>query len=273
MILKIKTNIKLLFSSIISSSLLFSCSEKNLFSKNLIETEVSFSNANINNYSIKETKKNNFTFDLGVKNGAFFSVVVNSDINKAFSIKNSSNGFTGKRSDIKLLRIYLVDINSTDLTSGNLKAGPFDIDASSTGPSGTFFTSVTGTTGLTDTGTLSFKNVANGTFYLAIAAYNSTTVIDSSTNLTSVASGTSNTSRNITSGVSLGRFAISGTGGDSAGSVAISKEVVSGKAQYTLVGTTALGVTLTLADVFVATIDSNTTITDGSYTIPNITLQ
>jgi hypothetical protein len=269
----IKNKLKILFLFIICSFFLPSC---NISSNK----DINVSNSN-----------KDLIFDLGAKNGSYLSVKINYNQNKSlkenpvsfnseveiekknFSIKNSINGFSGKRANIKLLRIYLVDSNSSDLVLANIKEGPFDIDITSVGSLGTFFTDLTGTSGSSSTGNLIFQNVKPGIYYIAISAYNSTTTIDSSQNLTNISSPSSINSRNITS---LGRFALSDTGGDliSLGSVKISSMVRSGKAVYGLAnnGITALGVTLNLIDVFGATIDSNTTITDGSYTIPATTL-
>lgn len=213
--------------------------------------------------------ENNLNLDLGVKNGSSFSVKVNYNKTKNFHTKNSSNGFTGKRSDIKLLRIYLVDNNGTSLVGTNIKHGPYDIDISNTGMLATFFTNVTGTSGTSGTGTLTFSNIGAGTYYVAIAAYRSTTTINNTTNITI-------SSTNITNVTNFGNFAISNTGGDATnGVITIDATVSGGKAIYSLTnnGITSLGVTLNLIDSFGATIDAPATITQGNTTIPATTLQ
>lgn len=274
--MKLTKQLKILSYSMLCSFLVFSCSTSIPLNNKAIGNEY-FSNANINtlNYSIQsntksETNVSNFNFDLGTKNGASFSVKITSG-KKGFSLKNSSNGFSGKRSDVKLFRLYLVDSNSTNLTGSNIKFGPFDINSSSTGSLATFFTNVTGVSGSSGNGNLTFSNVGAGTYYLAIAAYNSVSTINSTTNVT-------NSSTNITATTNFGNFALSNSGGDSPnlnGVVTIASMVSGGKALYGLTnnGTASLGVTLNLVDVFGATLDATTTITEGSSTIPATTLQ
>lgn len=270
-VIKIKNKLKMLLPFFITSFLLFSCNT--LVNREIINKEEKFSN--VNNY-IFQSKKNidESIFDLGNKNGSSISIVVNSKKNEPFSAKSNTNGHTGKlKTDINLIRIYLVDSNASTLNGSNIKEGPFDITSASTGSLATFFTNVKGASGI---GNLSFSNVGAGTYYVAVAAYSSSVTIDNTTNINSKSTTPAGSSTNITSGSDLGRFALSTTGGDSSnGVVVIGNMVSSGRAIYGLInnGTINLGVTLDLRDALGATIDSTTTITEGLSSIPSTTLQ
>lgn len=272
--MKLKNKLKLLVSSTISSFLLFSCGAKNLPVNNLLNTEVDFSNANNKDYNVQATTKNQtnsnngFNFDLGVKNGASFSAVLNFNKSKGFSTKANKNGQQGHiKSDIQLLRVYLVNSSSGNLTASNIKYGPFDIVVSNGVTSlDTFFSGATGSGG---SGVLNFNNVSDSTYYVAVAAYNSTTIIDSTTNINSKNTLPAGSSTNINNGTDLGRFALSTSGGDLPGLngvVTVSSMVSAGRAFYGLAnnGTASLGVTLNLADAIGADIDTKVTLVDGA---------
>lgn len=273
--MKLKNKLKILVSSTISSFLLFSCGVKDFPVNNLLNTEVNFSNANSRDYIIQANKKieeinnNSFNFDLGAKNGATFSVSLNNkNENKGFSTKANKNGHTGKiKSDIQLLRIYLVDSNATNLTSSNIKYGPFDILVTNGVTSlDTFFSNVTGTSG---NGTLNFTNVNTGSYYVAVSGYNSTTVINSTSNITNKKTTPVGSSTNINNGTDLGRFALSTSGGDLPGLngvLTVSSIIVNGRAGFGLInnGTANLGVDLKLEDAVSADIDTKVTLVDGA---------
>lgn len=269
--MKLKNKLKLLVSSTISSFLLFSCGAKDLPVNNLLNTEVNFSNANSRDYSVQASKKTDsgFTFDLGAKNGAAFSVTLNNNQNKGFNTKANSNGVAPKvKNDIQLLRLYLVDSNASNLTSSNIKYGPFDIIVSNGKASlDTFFSDVKSTIG---TGSISFSNVGTGSYYVAVAAYSSTSTINSTTNISNLRTTPAGSTTNINNGTNLGKFALSTSGGDApglSGIVTVAPMVdTNGRAVYGLInnGTNDLGVTLDLADSIGANIDTKVTLVDGS---------
>lgn len=120
-----------------------------------------------------------------------------------------TDGTTNIKSDISLIRFYLVDSKTTsNLVNANILKGPFDIT------SGALFSSLVAGS----VTTLSFNSVPAGTYYIASAAYNSSTTVNSTTNITNL---TNNTFANITisAGQSptgdMGTFSISNSGGDS----------------------------------------------------------
>lgn len=266
---------KILICYAMSPFLILSCSTKNITSETSIKQNEKFSNAIVENYNIAsntknpEIKNNNLNFDLKTKNGSSFSVKFNFNKIKDFSTKANTNGNPGKvNTDINLLRVYLVNNNTSNLNGTNIKYGPFDIDINSTGTLATFFSNIKG---LGKTGNLTFSNVGAGNYYVAIAAYSSATTINSTTNIIK-------STTNITSGTNFGNFSLSNSGGDSpglSGLVTVASMVVGGRAAYSLVnnGTANLGVTLNLINALGATIDATTTITQGSSTIPATSLQ
>lgn len=252
------TKTKFLLYSFVSSFLLFSCSTNITGNSNEYKTE-----------SNKTEIENKINFDLGSNNKSTFSVKLSFSKNKTFSTKNSSNGIPQKtKSNIQLLRLYLVNSNAISLSDSNIKSPSFDIS------SGSKFTSLKSGTSTS----IQFNNVPNGTYYVAIAAYNSSTTVDSTTNITD--KNTSSGYTNITSSsTNLGRFAISTSGGDSPsfnGVVTIADKICDdGRACYGPINnnTPSLEVTLTLAGAIGATIDSTITITNGSSTIPSSSME
>lgn len=199
------------------------------------------------------------------------SISIKLNVNKSFSIKSSSSGLTKKlKSDISLIRVYLVNNNSSNLNDSNIKFGPLDLTSSSTGTLLTFFNNLKDSSG---SGSLTFYNVGQGTYYVAVSAYENTSTIDETTNITDISNTTSGAYSTITSGsTNLGRFAISTSGGDSnSGSVEIGNLATG----YRLVnnGTDALNVDLKLRSEVGATIDSTVTITNGSSSIPSTTME
>lgn len=118
-------------------------------------------------------------------------------------------------SAIQLIRFYLVDSNAGSLSATNIKAGPFDITT------GTLFTNLTTGTG-PNTDTALFTNVPAGIYYVATATYNTTTPINSTTNITSATAN----SANITIGgpIDFGTFALSNSGGDGSGSITVNSD-------------------------------------------------
>lgn len=210
--------------------------------------------------------KNNLVINVNNQaNSIDKSISVNINFN-SFSIKNSINGQTKKlKADINLIRVYLVDNNTSTLSDSNIKFGPLDISSSSTGTLLTFFNNLKGTSG---TGSIKFSNVGAGTYYVIVGAYSDTGTIDSTTNITDNTNNTSGAYSTLTeSSVDLGRFAISTSGGDSnSGSVEIGNLATG----YSLVnnGTSPLNVNLKLRSEVGAIIDSTVTITNGSSTIP-----
>lgn len=194
------------------------------------------------------------------------------DINfNSFSIKNSTSGQTKKlKSDISLIRVYLVNSNASTLGDSNIKFGPLDISSSSTGTLLTFFNNLKGVSG---TGSIKFSNVGSGTYYVIVGAYSDTGTINSTTNITDNTNNISGAYSTLTeSSIDLGRFAISTSGGDSnSGSVQIGNLATG----YSLVnnGTDPLNVDLKLRSEVGATIDSTVTITNGSSTIPSSVME
>lgn len=211
--------------------------------------------------------KNNFTIDVGngKKTSATFPIKINFDNSndKTFFTKNSSSGIAGKtKGQIQLIRFYLVDSNATTLTDSNIKEGPFDVISTSPGSLGTLFTNLTGA----GTGTINFTNVKTGTYYVAVAAYSSTTTVDSTTNITNLSTTPGDyTGITISGPVDLGRFALSSTGGDfnTSGSITVGTSP-----NYVLTNspTNPLVVNLKLADAVGATLESSVTITNGTTT-------
>ncbi|MFN4150224.1 MAG: hypothetical protein ACK4IX_04720 [Candidatus Sericytochromatia bacterium] len=235
-------------------------------------TTLSCSN-NINYpYNIESNNNQNSLFiNLNNKdNNISKSISVNINFN-SFYIKNSTNGQTKKlKSDIDLIRVYLVNSNASTLSDSNIKFGPLDISSGSTGTLLTFFNNLKGTSG---TGSIKFSNVGTGTYYVIVGAYSDTVTTDLTTNITDNTNNTSGAYSTLTeSSVDLGRFAISTSGGDSnSGSVEIGNLATG----YSLVnnGTSPLNVSLKLRSEVGATIDSTVTITNGSSTIPSASME
>ena len=169
-----------------------------------------------------------------------------------------------------LIRIYLVDSNSSTLGDSNIKYGPLDITSSNTGSLLTFFNNVKGSGG---TGNITFTNVGQGTYYVAVSTFDSTSSLDSTKNITNNTTNTVGSYTIITANsTNLGRFALSTSGGDSnSGGIQIGSYSTS----YNLVnnGTSSLNINLALKSELGATIDSTTTITEGSSSIPSTSLQ
>lgn len=120
-----------------------------------------------------------------------------------------TDGTTNVKADINLIRFYLVNSNSTsNLVDTNIIKGPFDLST------GSNFTSLKAGTATT----LTFASVPAGTYYIAGAAYSSSSTIDSTTNITNL---TTNTFSNITITTNptpignMGTFSVSNSGGDS----------------------------------------------------------
>lgn len=247
------------FVFLITSLFVFSCSE------------LSITNTKVNHsYKIDSNKNNSLVFVVDKNNhrGGSFSVKLNFN---DFSIKSNTSGVVKKvKTDISLVRIYLVDSNSATLSDSNIKFGPLDLTSSSTGSLLTFFNNVKGASG---TGSLTFTNVGQGTYYVAVAAFDVTSGLDSTKNIVNTSTSTAGAYTTITaSSTNFGRFALSTSGGDSnLGSVLIGGQGTG----YNLVnnGTSALNVNLALRSELGATLDATTTITEGSSTIPATTLQ
>lgn len=224
-------------------------------------------------YSIESNNdKNNLFINLNNYNNKIIGESISVDINfNYFSIKNSVNGQTKQlKSDIDLIRVYLVDSNTSTLSDSNIKFGPLDISSNSTGTLLTFFNNIKGTSG---NGSIKFSNVGAGTYYVLVGAYSDTVTINSTTNITDNTNNTLGAYTTLTeSSVDLGRFAISTSGGDSnSGSVEIGNLATG----YSLVnnGTDALNVDLKLRSEVGATIDSTVTITNGSSSIPSTIME
>lgn len=231
---------------------------------------LSCSKANINtSYNIESGKRTGLIFKVSENdnNRGVFSVNLNFN---DFSLKSNTNGQEKKvKSDISLIRVYLVDSNSSTLSDSNIKFGPLDLTSSNTGSLLTFFNNVKGTSG---SSSLRFTNVGQGTYYVAVAAFDDTSGLDSTKNLSNTSSSTSGAYTTITaSSTNFGRFALSTSGGDSNGG---SVEVGGYSVHYSLVngGTNPLNVNLALKSGIGATLDATTTITEGNTTIPATTL-
>lgn len=172
----------------------------------------------------------------GIKTGAAFSVKLDFTDGKKrenFSVKASSSGTTNSTSaNITSVDVWLID--SAGAPSGALTAafGPFNVVRTGAGPY-----------------TIVFNNVTTSTnkYYVAIRAKNG------AANITNLGSGATIGGSNVY--VSTG-------GGEGAGQVAVGAAPT-----YTVSNTAQLTVTLKLLDALGATIDSQTTITDG-YTTP-----
>lgn len=125
---------------------------------------------------------------------------------------------TNPLTNIQFLRFYLVDSNTdnSNLVDSNIKKGPFDIS------SGTLFTNLVSGTPTT----VKFVSVPTGTTYhIAVAAYNSTSPVDNSTNITNLLAN-NNVNITITSNPTptgnMGTFSVSNGGGNSnLGSVSV----------------------------------------------------
>ncbi len=145
--------------------------------------------------------------------------------------KDSAGGESNKVStDITAFEVYLVD--SASAPSGALSAafGPFTIPVNLTAMSQTIvFTNVT---------------TSIGRFYVAVKA------LQGAANITNLAS---------TSTISGEHVYISSTGGNATGGVAVGAAPT-----YAITEVAQLGISLILLDALGATIDSNTTVTDGS---------
>lgn len=121
-----------------------------------------------------------------------------------------TDGSTKSKSDIQLLRFYLVNknVDNEPILDEHILKGNFDITT------GTKFDSLKAGTPTT----MRFKNIPVGQYYVAVAAYESTTTVDSTTNITNL---TENNNANITITTAptptgnMGTFSISNTGGDS----------------------------------------------------------
>mgnify|MGYP001605642036 CR=1 FL=1 len=250
------------------------------------QTTVNFSKANpaVNNITQLEISKSDYLdkneqvyiADVGngrITQGSFFvklSFKNSYPEKKIYTVKDSASGDPAKtRTEIQLFRFYLVDSNGASLTNTNLKTPAFDITSSSSGTLGTLFTTLKAGS----TGTLKIINVSTGTYYFAAAAFNSTTVIDSTTNISNLSTTPAGSSTNIIiSGPSdLGRFALSTSGGDLPGL----NGVVTVGADLTLTngGTAPLGLSLSLADVKGADIESGVIVNGGSTIVPAVTAQ
>lgn len=119
-----------------------------------------------------------------------------------------TDGITKVKANINLIRFYLVNSKTTsNLVDANIIKGSFDLTA------GSLFTSLKAGTSTT----INFVSVTSGTYYIAVAAYNSSAIVDSTTNITNL---TANTFANITITSAptptgnMGTFSISDTGGD-----------------------------------------------------------
>ncbi|MEK7431995.1 MAG: hypothetical protein AABZ74_02595 [Cyanobacteriota bacterium] len=243
----------------------------------------SCANFNTNNIKIdfpytidSNTKNKSFIFNVDKNNNKGISFSINLNFND-FLLKSSTSGNLKKiKSDISLLRVYLVDNNSSTLNASNIKSGPFDLTSNTpTGTLLTFFNNVKDTNG---NGTLTFINVGAGTYYVAIAAYDSSSSLDYTKNIVDTSNNISGAYTNITvNDTNLGRFALSTTGGDyDLGKIEVERTILTdGSIDYKLVhnGTTSLNINLALKSGFGAIIDSNLTITNGNNTIPEINLE
>jgi hypothetical protein len=157
------------------------------------------------------------------------------------SDSTATDGTTNIKSDINLIRFYLVNSKTTsNLVDANIIKGPFDIT------SGALFTSLK-SGALTN---LSFDSVPLGTYYVASAAFSSSTIVDSSTNITNL---TKNTFANITITTSpaptgnMGTFSISNSGGDAGAAPGPGRVVVA--SNYDVSSTSSLILPLKLKDL------------------------
>jgi hypothetical protein len=126
------------------------------------------------------------------------------------------DGSSKSKSDVQSVRFYLVD-NNTDngnIVDSNILEGSFNLS------SGTKFDSLKAGTATT----MRFKNIPVGSYYVAVAAYDSSSTVDSTTNITNL---TANNNANITITTSpaptgdMGTFSISNSGGSGSGLIQV----------------------------------------------------
>ncbi|MBC7475940.1 MAG: hypothetical protein H7263_16780 [Candidatus Sericytochromatia bacterium] len=273
-----KLNLALSISSLIFLSTFTACSSNSIPSTAHIQTSTNLSSFNKVSSTLLKTEQNEsnlitdtkneniFIADLGkgVTTSSTISVKLDFLKGKGFKLKGSTAGQAPKtKTDIKLIRFYLVDSNASSLGNTNIQSSSFDITGSSTGTLGTLFTNLTNTGG---TGTIKFINVSSGSYYVAAAAYSSTTTINSTTNINNLNTLPAGNSTNINltspSTINLGRFSLSNSGGDAPG---LSGLVTVGSS-YNLInnGTATLGLSLNLADSVGASIETDVTFIDGA---------
>ncbi len=273
-----KLNLALSISSLIFLSTLTACSSNNIPSTANIQTATNLSSFNKVSSTLLKTQNNDLNLITDTKNENIFiadigkgittsstiSVKLNFLKGKGFKLKGSTSGQAPKtKTDIKLLRFYLVDSNASSLNDTNIKSPYFDVKATSTGTLGTLFTNLTSSGGV---GTIKFINVLSGSYYVAAAAYSSTTIINSTTNINNLNTLPAGSSTNINltspSVTDLGRFFLSTSGGDAPGLSGF----VTVNSSYKLInnGTATLGLSLKLADSVGASIETDVTFIDGA---------
>ena len=193
------------------------------------------------------------TIDVGKgKLGASSPVKLN--ITNGFKTKANINGFDGKFTSVSRFNIVLVSTagtGSNDLTSSTLPSGTSaDIFSITKALLITHGNTVTDNSPSDSFAEIMLKNVTAGTYFVAVAAYDSIDVNQTK------ATGT-------TCLISSEKYAVSTGGGDGSGSVTITGNSVSNTATITI--------PLTLNDSYGATVDSTVNVSESA--LPSITVQ
>lgn len=169
---------------------------------------------------------------------AAFLVQIHSPPADAFRTQASTNGAAAKtKSAVQAFRVFLINSATVPVPGALAVAhGPFTIASNLSG----------------NTQVITFTNVFTGNFYVGVAAFNSTTTFNSTTNITNLsASYTYNTE---------GQCYISTSGGEASFP---GRVTVGAATAYVVTGTPQLQVNITLKDAVGATIDTLINVTNG----------
>lgn len=228
---------KKLYLSLLLLSFVTACTSPVVPNKAISETNnVSQKNLQENVIEVSKNEGANFTVNFNFNEGKPFNV-------KAPSVSNTDGVPAKTGTDIKSLKVYLVEGSSTGYGSGGdpigdkISAGPFDLNR-------------TGTSDYTVTFSKVPPNTATKSYYVAVRAFDTI-------------GGTGNELIKDNNGGT----AWTGTTA-STPKVAVSGSGVSVDADFKVSTTTALSVTLNLLDAVGATLQSSVTPNPGSNTLP-----
>jgi hypothetical protein len=206
---------------------------------------------------VSQQNQNTSVIDLKKGRGSM-RITLNAQQTEDFAIKANTDGKTAKtNSAVSNLEIFLFDIDSGVRPTAGTLASPLNLQAESgiTNVSSSIisFTGSTQTVLLTN---IPANSNASGRFFIGVRA------LESTENITDPGTGFS-----YGTGLNF-QLALSGSGGDTAqpGGVSVS-------ASYVVSDETALGVSVPLKNAIGATLDAQVSVTNGSTSIPGISIQ